>query len=221
MRKIWIISALLLLSSLFVFSTASAHTYNGTVQITCTDFTAAGTGADVLDRDNTGVSQESVRIDVFDGAGTVIYTFSFQASLMSYAGGLINTTAYTTAPQYNPITLKVTSLAGNGLEEEVQILATGNCAGLPTFGNTCLPLTANAVVGDMPFATQADWAPGKTAPGVVINPGTYPVLGADASGKYYKILLSCQYLWVPVESMQPSFQAPQNGAPLPTTNVED
>jgi hypothetical protein len=56
---------------------------------------------------------------------------------------------------------------------------------------------------------------------VVINPGTYWVLGADASGRYYKILLSCQYLWIPVESIQPSFEPPWSGQALPTTNVED
>ncbi|MEO8394317.1 MAG: hypothetical protein ABI700_15100 [Chloroflexota bacterium] len=221
MRKILIVGVLLLALVGAVFSTVFAHTYNGTVAITCTDFTAAGTGSDVLDRDNTGTGKESIRIDVLDGAGTVLYTLSFTNALGSYSGGLINPTPYTTAPQFNPISVVVTSLAGNDLPEVSQTLGTGNCAGLPTFGNTCLPLTSDTVVGDMPFATQADWAPGKSAPGVVINPGTYWVLGADSSGKYYKILLSCQYLWVPVESMQPSFQAPQNGAALPTTNVED
>ncbi len=175
---------------------------------------------DVFDRDNTGSGTEQVRIDVFDGAGTVIYTVTFSNALATYAAGLIDTTAYSTAPQYNPITVVVTSLAGNDLPEVSTVIGTGSCAGLPTYGNACIALTPDAVVGDMPFSTQAYYAPGKAANGVVLNPGTYWVLGEDESGEYYKIVLSCQYLWVPVNSMQPSFQAPWSGQPLPMTVVD-
>ena len=42
----------------------------------------------------------------------------------------------------------------------------------------------------------------------------------EFSGKFYKIMLSCQFVWVPVEDFQPSFEAPQNGQPLPTTVVK-
>ena len=103
----------------------------------------------------------------------------------------------------------------------------GSCAGLPLqatywFGaqDNCLVLPAGSVVGDAPFETQAYYAPGEVSPGVILNPGTYWVIGEDESGAYYKIMLSCQYLWVPVESMQPSFQSPWNGQPLPTRVVE-
>lgn len=130
---------------------------------------------------------------------------------------MINTTPYTTAPNFNPITVSVTSLAGNGLPEVVQVIGTGTCAGLPSVGPSCLlALPSGAVVGDMPFSTQAYWAPGETSPGVIINAGTYHVIGVDATGGYYKIMLGCAFLWVPIDSMQPSFQAPQNGAALPT-----
>jgi len=219
LRKLFIIGVLLTISLVAVFSTAYANTYQGTVQITCTDFTAAGTGADVLDRDNTGSNAEHVRIDVFDGKGTVLYSLEFTNGLGSYAAGLINTTLYTTAPAYNPISVVVTSFAGNGLPEVVTNIGSGNCDGLPTYGS-CLPLTTFAVVGDMPFNTQADYAPGQPAAGVVINAGTYWVLGQDESHHFYKILLACQYLWVPVDSMQPSFQAPWQGQPLPTEVVD-
>ncbi len=219
-RRFFLIGMVLVISLAGVFSVANANTYNGTVQITCTDFTAAGTGSDILDRDNTGVGQEQVRIDVFDGAGTVIYTLTFSNALATYPPGLIHTTLYSVAPQYNPITVKVTSLAGNELPEELAIIGTGSCAGLPTYGNACIALTPDAVVGDLPFSTQAYYAPGEVSPGVVIDPGTYWVLGEDASGEYYKIVLSCQYLWVPINSMQPSFQAPWSGQPLPTTVVD-
>lgn len=57
MRKTF--GGILIVFCLFgLVSAVFAHTYNGTVAITCTDFTAAGTGPDVLDRDNTGSGEE-------------------------------------------------------------------------------------------------------------------------------------------------------------------
>ncbi len=74
------------------------------------------------------------------------------------------------------------------------------CAALPqVVTSTCPALPDGSVVGDLPMPTQAFYAPGKVSPGLMLNPGTYWVIGADESGGYYKILLSCQYLWVPVE----------------------
>lgn len=122
------------------------HQYLGTVQFTCTDFTAAGTGADILDRDNTGVGQEAIRLDVTDGNDTVIYTLTFQNALGTYTAGLINTTLYTIPPERNPITLTATSLAGNGFLEEVDVLGQGTCpalggiAAVPTLSGTGLGL---------------------------------------------------------------------------------
>ncbi len=84
----------------------------------------------------------------------------------------------------------------------------------------CLPLPVGSVVGALPNDQVAFYAPGKiTVPNVVVNAGTYWVLGQDESGGYYKILIACQYLWVPVESLQPSYQAPWTGQPLPTQVV--
>jgi len=107
--------------------------YLGTVQLTCTDFTAAGTGAHMLDRDNTGLGQEALRIDVTDGLGTLLFTLTFQNVLGSFAGGIIGTTAYTTAPSSNPLTFTLTSLAGNGLPAQVDYVAQGACSSLPTW----------------------------------------------------------------------------------------
>ncbi|MBI1258753.1 MAG: hypothetical protein GC204_14890 [Chloroflexi bacterium] len=93
------------------------------------------------------------------------------------------------------------------------------CATLPLRGE-CLTLPEGSVVGDMPFQTQAYYEPGKVSPGVFISPGTYWVIGEDESGQYYKIVLSCQFLWVPVQNMQPSYQPPWSGQPLPTRVVK-
>ncbi len=83
---------------------------------------------------------------------------------------------------------------------------------------SCPPIPDGSVVGDMPLGAQAFYAPGK-ATNISINPGTYWVIGQDESGEYYKILLSCQYLWVPVDTMQPNYDDVWNGTPLPTQVV--
>lgn len=218
-----LVGIVLVLSLVIFVSAVFAHTYLGTVQFTCTDFTAAGTGADILDRDNTGVGEEALRIDVTDGAGTLLYTLNFQNTLFTYTAGLINTTPYNVAPQYNPITFTITSLAGNGLPEVVQVLGQGTCTGLPMVlgaGDICSAgLPDGSVIGDMPFNTQAYWAPGQASSGLIINAGTYHVIGQDATGEWRKIMLGCGFLWVPINSMGPSYQSPQNGAPLPTRVV--
>ncbi len=84
---------------------------------------------------------------------------------------------------------------------------------------TCPTLPDGSVVGALPESTQAFYAPGKVSPGLFINPGTYWVIGEDSSGQYYEIMLSCQFLWVPINSMQPSYQSPWTGQSLPTRVV--
>ncbi len=92
--------------------------------------------------------------------------------------------------------------------------------GVAATGGTCLlDVPAGSVVGDTPFQTQVYYEPGNVSPGVVLNPGTYIVIGQDESETYYKIMLSCQFVWVRKENMQPSYEPPQNGAPLPTRIV--
>lgn len=97
------------------------------------------------------------------------------------------------------------------------------CEPIPTPEPTCpIAYTDGAVVGDLPFDTQAYWAPGKPALKVILNKGTYWVFGtaaAENGDEYYQILVSCQKLFVPVSAMQPSFVPPWSGEPLPTTPV--
>ncbi len=219
LRKTVVVGAMLLISLIIVFTAVYASIYNGSVTLTCAGWSALNSGSHVLNRDNTGAGQEQLRIDITDGAGTLLYTLTYDNVLATFAAG-IGADVYTTAPKFNPITFKLTSLAGNGLSEQVDYVQQGSCAGLPYFGDACVPLTPDSVVGDLPFQTQAYYAPGKVSPGVMVNPGTYWVLGQDKNGEYYKIRIACQYLWVPVNVMQPSFQPPWQGQPLPTTNVE-
>jgi len=76
--------------------------------------------------------------------------------------------------------------------------------------------TADSVVGSLPFLTQIFYEPGKLSPGLFIEPGTYWVLGMDESASFYKIILSCEYIWVPIDSMGPNYDATWMGRPLPT-----
>lgn len=46
------------------------------------------------------------------------------------------------------------------------------------------------------------------------------VLGKDASGEFYQVVLSGAYLWAPVGSLQPVGSAPWNGRELPTEVVD-
>ena len=89
-------------------------------------------------------------------------------------------------------------------------------------GCDLLPIPETAVVGHFNANAETFWAPGQTVtPTTVIEAGnTAWVLGVDASGQYYKIIWSCDYLWVPVSSMGPNFDDVWQGRPLPTEVVE-
>lgn len=95
-----------------------------------------------------------------------------------------------------------------------------NCAEQYAGGGECLiDIPAGSVVGDLPFDTQAYWAPGKVSPGVVLKAGTYWVVGEeadDAGSQFYKVVLACQYLYISADAMQPSFSGPWNGEALPS-----
>lgn len=86
-------------------------------------------------------------------------------------------------------------------------------------GGCGVSIPAGSVVGEAPLGAYAYYEPGNIAPGVVLNPGTYWVIGQDSSETYYKVVLACQYLWVRKDTMQSSYLPPQNGAPLPQTIV--
>ena len=77
------------------------------------------------------------------------------------------------------------------------------------------PIPEGSVIGEAPLGAHVFWAPGEESPGLVLNPGTYHVIGQDASETYYKLFFNCQYIWVRKDTMQPSWLPPQNGAPLP------
>ncbi|MET0626938.1 MAG: hypothetical protein ABW033_00600 [Acidimicrobiia bacterium] len=193
---------------------AAAETYEGVVEYTCTTFTAAGTGADILDRDNTGSGVEAARIDVIDGTGAVIYTLNFSNPLGTYGPGLIDTTNYTTPPAANPITMYVTSLAGNGLPEEVNSYGSGTCDEIPT-ANCEVPAPPTEVEG-----TAAGRAAGAAAAVPAVCGDlvvTKTVVGTADPGTTFNVQVACTA--PPVDEEIPTSEALPEGhvAPFSTT----
>ncbi len=76
-----------------------------------------------------------------------------------------------------------------------------------------------SVVGALPNAQLAYYAPGLATgnPQVILNPGTYWVV--DVRDGFYQIILACQLLWVPIETMGPNFDEVWFGRPLPTISL--
>lgn len=151
------------------------------------------------------VSQTSVANGTFTHGGSVLEIYAYPASFSERLETVINGKML-----YSSTWTASCSGPGTGTIELVN-QAFG--------GDACAPLPDSSVMGDLPAGAQAYYAPGKVSPDVFINPGTYWVIGEDASGQYDEIMLACQYLWVPVTSMQPSYQPPWSGQPLPTRVV--
>ena len=88
--------------------------------------------------------------------------------------------------------------------------------------DTLAPRTADAAVGTFVADAAAYWSPGNlTDPLVTLPAGqTAWVLGVDSTGQYYKIVWSCQTLWVKTNTMGPNFDAVWQGHPLPVTVVD-
>ncbi len=202
-RKLSIITLIAIISSGLIATAINASSSIAVFTLYCDGYRGDGVGfTTIFDRDNTGLGREAYLQRVTDGAGKILYNDEGNSVPLGTYFEPDTFEPYITTPDYNPLTITIVSLAGNGYDEQVMTLQTGECPGLPTYvppEPVCLAIPEGSVVGDLPFSTQAYYEPGNVAPGVVLNPGTYWVLGVDESGAYYKIVLSCEYLWVPVE----------------------
>lgn len=85
-----------------------------------------------------------------------------------------------------------------------------------------IDIPATAVVGTFVADTPLYYEPGlKIIPEEVLAAGqSLWVLGVDATGGYYKVLLACGTYWAPVNTLGPTYDAVWNGTPLPTNVVE-
>jgi hypothetical protein len=235
MNRRWLslaVLAALAVSIIGIPSSVSAIAVNVPVSgdFTCTAMTVVDGGSLTFNRDNTGNRSESWTVEIIDGAGTILYTASGISPVGSIASfgfpGAVY--PYTATPQYNPISLIYESPAGNGLNPQSLVLDSGSCEGLPSHpGSSAAGCTqfvvipAQAVGGQFVANAPVYYAPESNAQtGVVIQAGnTYLVAGQDATGQYREVLLSCQWVWVPANTVGPNPEAPWYGQPLPTTVV--
>lgn len=133
MKRLWILIGITVLLLWGQLVPVSAATVTGETFLDCTGF-AGNMGIITYDRDNTGIGEEAYDITITDGTGTVIWTLQALGSVGSsqpFTGPFV---PYNLPPQANPITLVLTSLAGNGLPSKVILYITGECGGLPPFG---------------------------------------------------------------------------------------
>ncbi len=129
-RKVQLALAISVAMGLAPLSMALASSYTGTLTIDCSGFSDLAPNTVTFDRDNTGSGQEAYRYDATDGAGTQIFTFSSQLPLGSYTLG---SASWSIPPAYNPLTVTLTSLAGNGYPEQVIFSLQGTCPRLPDY----------------------------------------------------------------------------------------
>ena len=85
---------------------------------------------------------------------------------------------------------------------EPTLTPTATATGIAAPGVCQLIIPVGSVVAALPNGARAYWAPGKLMePVVFVNPGSYWVIGQDASGGYYNILIACAFVWVPKDAM--------------------
>lgn len=133
-------------------------------------------------------------------------------------------------PANTPLTLSITTYAGPNYTGGATYVSTmtWDCTtgvvsslvnGIPDSSGCATGLPSGAVMGSAPNGAQIYSSPGSATTNT-LNPGTYYVLGVDATGEYSKIWLTCNSeFWVRSDTLQPSYQAPWNGQPLPTNVV--
>jgi hypothetical protein len=88
-------------------------------------------------------------------------------------------------------------------------------------GADLVPIPSEAVVGTFTSSTPLyfDDDAGSATDSMMDAGKTLWVLGVNASGTYYQVLLSGKMYWVPVGTIGPTYDEVWNGTPLPTTVV--
>ncbi len=106
-------------------------------------------------------------------------------------------------------------------------LVTAECAAvvsepLPGPGPDMVPIPETAVVGKFiaPAVLLYEPRPDALTEHAMDTGQSLWVIGLDASGAYYQVLLSGGFYWVPVETMGPNYDETWGGRPLPADVVE-
>jgi hypothetical protein len=111
-------------------------------------------------------------------------------------------------------------IPGAAVAIAIDNLATGN-ADAPGC-DAVLLIPSQAVMGQFVADAPVYWGPDSSkTTGLTIQVGkTYRVIGQDASGQYRQIILQCQFVWVPANTVGPDPDSVWNNRPLPTTVVQ-
>ena len=233
-NPLWRVATVLVLVAVFVLvvPVVQAGLFTGTPSLECDGIHFSPDSLLTLDRDNTGAGREYAYLRGYDGAGTQIL-FVEDTRPVGSDIGFAPVYPWDVAPAYNPLTVRLVSPAYEGLPEQILFNVVGECEGLPWAEpepepvllpgcDVLLPIPATAVGGTFVADAPVYWTPGElTSPLVTIPAGNSArVIGLDASGQYYKIIWVCDFVWVPVGTLGPNYDAVWNGAPLPTGVVE-
>lgn len=132
-RPVLLLVLVLLLTAALLPASAASGRLSFT--LTCGGFVSNGSEM-LLTRDNTGARSEAFVVTAIDGAGNNIFT---PVSDVFFVGGKIvwpqnDAYTWTRAPLYNPLRLRIISLAGNGLREQIVYEISSDCPGLAPFG---------------------------------------------------------------------------------------
>ena len=131
--------------------------------------------AGTFDRDNTNKQQEAYSLVIQDGNGQTLFTTTQTPTTGTTFAGSTQVYTYNAAPSANPISVRLTSLAGNGLPEQL----VWNVAGSPTCTaptsttttTTTAPLdSTTTTVGATTIPTSIPTV--TTTPGATIPPPT-------------------------------------------------
>jgi hypothetical protein len=164
----------------------------------------------------TGVGS-TVFAGLTSGAMTATYPAYFAVTLNTYVGGehVYTSTLRGDCAADGPGTASITNqiVTPDAGEPAVQE---------PVPGPDLVDLPSGSVVGAFVTTTPAYFAPqANAATSTVLDAGkTLWVLGVDASGQFYKVVLAGKYFWVPVSSMGPNYDEVWQGTPLPTNVIE-
>ena len=164
----------------------------------------------------------SVHVEVIDSGGTKLAEDDFGATF----GNTYNRSITYSQTAVGPQITYYLYYSADRLEEynvlaDVEVVDAA-CKAIPGC-DLAIPLPSTAVVGEFKTDAAAYWKPGQliTNPSITIQAGkTYYVIGQDVTQQYYKVLISCSFVWVLKSTVGPNFDNVWMGKPLPTDIVD-